>query len=94
MLFTKCSEDGDEGASMVKWTTKCSGILKSIFFEQKPKSSSKILFGFLFMMTSVVVLNTQTYKIKLRFSIIRNTKSDAQKQMVERGLGGCTVYYV
>ena len=38
------------------------------------------------MMTFVVVLNTQMWKIKLRSSIFI-IKSDAQKQMLEFGFG-------
>ena len=38
------------------------------------------------MMTSIVVLDTQMWIIKLRSSIF-SIKSDAQKQMVECGFG-------
>ena len=53
---------------------------------QRPKSSSKVLFELnsFFTVTSIVVLNTQMYTIKLRSSKLI-MKSDAQKHMVGFG---------
>ncbi len=42
--------------------------------------------GMVLMMTSIVVLNTQMYNIKFRFSKL-SIKIDAQKQMVESDFG-------
>ena len=73
---------------MVKWTKIVLCYTKTIIFlvkGLKVVAKSYLNWNF-FMMTSIVVLNTQMQNIKLRSSIL-SIKSDAQKQMVESDFG-------
>ena len=74
---------------MVKWTKVKLQCTKTtiVLVKNLKVRSSKVLFELeFFMMTSIVVLNTQMQNIKLKCSKLI-IKSNAQKKMIKYGLG-------
>ena len=87
LRFGRCGGRIREGgASIVKWTKKVFWYIISIsFLVKRLKVVVECCINWIiFMATSIVVLNTQVYIIKLRSSKLIN-KSDVQKQMIKFG---------